>query len=205
MLINGVMALTRANAHAILDRVSPPVLLTGCVAVAGVGLLGLSFAQGLVQTVVAALVFAIGISVVWPTMMGFVAERAPRTGALGLGLMAAVGSLAVGVVTTPLLGRVADSHLLDAIPPAAVRAVAADAQGQAGPLKAPPVRSWKGAHRPRRHATSCAAPRRVRQGRASPRPPGRCSMPARTARACCPSAIWCRSPRWSACCSGRSH
>ncbi|ABQ67999.1 major facilitator superfamily MFS_1 [Rhizorhabdus wittichii RW1] len=135
VLINGVMALTRANAHAILDRVSPPVLLTGCVAVAGVGLLGLSFAQGLAQTVAAALVFAIGISVVWPTMMGFVAERAPRTGALGLGLMAAVGSLAVGVVTTPLLGRVADAHLLDAIPPAAVRAVAADAQERTGPLQ----------------------------------------------------------------------
>lgn len=135
VLINGVMALARANAHAILDRVSPPVLLTVCVAIAGLGLLGLSYAEGLVQTILAALVFALGISVVWPTMMGFVAERAPATGALGLGLMAAVGSLAVGVVTTPMLGRIADSHLLEAVPPAAIHSVAVDARAQPGPLQ----------------------------------------------------------------------
>jgi len=110
VLINGVMAVMRANAHGILARVSPPVLLmVGC-GTAGLGLLGLSYSTGVAETVAAALVFAVGIAVVWPTMMGFVAERAPKTGALGLGLMAAAGSLAVGVVTTPLLGEVADSH-----------------------------------------------------------------------------------------------
>ena len=110
VLINGVMAVMRANAHAILARVSPPVLLmVGC-GTAGLGLLGLSYSAGVAETVAAALVFAVGIAVVWPTMMGFVAERTPKTGALGLGLMAAAGSLAVGVVTTPLLGEVADSH-----------------------------------------------------------------------------------------------
>jgi len=115
VLINGVMAITRANAHAILKRVSPPVLLMTCTGVAGLGLLALSFASGLWPTVIAALVFAIGISVVWPTMMGFVSERAPRTGALGLGLMAAAGSLAVGLITTPLLGQIADDHLPSAV------------------------------------------------------------------------------------------
>jgi MFS family permease len=110
VLINGVMAVMRANAHGILARVSPPVLLmVGC-GTAGLGLLGLSYSAGVAEIVAAALVFAVGIAVVWPTMMGFVAERAPKTGALGLGLMAAAGSLAVGVVTTPLLGEVADSH-----------------------------------------------------------------------------------------------
>jgi MFS family permease len=111
VLINGVMGVMRANAHAILARVSPSVLLmVGC-GLAGLGLLALSYSAGVAQTVAAALVFAVGIAVVWPTMMGFVAERAPKTGALGLGLMAAAGSLAVGVVTTPLLGEVADAHL----------------------------------------------------------------------------------------------
>jgi len=129
VMINGVMAVARANAHGVLDRVSPPVLLMGCTGIAGVGLLWLSFASGIVATVAAALVFAIGISLVWPTMMGFVAERAPRTGALGLGLMAAAGSLAVGVVTTPLLGRIADRHLVDAVPVAELRALQADAPG----------------------------------------------------------------------------
>jgi hypothetical protein len=118
------MAITRANAHAILARVSPPVVLMVCTAVAGLGLLGLSFSTTIFATVASALVFAIGISIVWPTMMGFVAERTPRTGALGLGLMAAAGSLAVGIVTTPLLGQIADKHLPDTLSPPAVVALA---------------------------------------------------------------------------------
>jgi MFS family permease len=126
VLINGVMALTRANAHAIFNRASPPVLLMICTATAGLGLLWLSFASGLVQTVAASLVFAIGISIVWPTMMGFVSERAPHTGALGLGMMAAAGSIAVGVITTPLLGEIADAHLPAAVPAAQIHALAAN-------------------------------------------------------------------------------
>jgi len=100
------------------------VVLMVCTGVAGLGLLGLSFSTTTVATVASALVFAIGISIVWPTMMGFVAERTPRTGALGLGLMAAAGSLAVGIVTTPLLGQIADKHLPDTLPRAEVSALA---------------------------------------------------------------------------------
>lgn len=135
VLINGVMAIARANAHSLLARISPPLLLMGCTAIAGLGLLGLSFAEGAAQTVAAALVFAVGISVVWPTMMGFVSERAPRTGSLGLGLMAAAGSLAVGVITTPLLGEIADERLPQSVPPAAVRTLAADVVAVPGPLR----------------------------------------------------------------------
>jgi MFS family permease len=124
VMVNGVMAITRANAHAILARVSPPVVLMVSTGVAGLGLLGLSFATTPAQTVITALVFAIGIAIVWPTMMGFVAERTPKTGALGLGLMAAAGSLAVGIVTTPLLGEIADKHLPDALAKSSVVSVA---------------------------------------------------------------------------------
>jgi MFS family permease len=136
VLINGVMAVMRANAHGILARVSPPVLLMVSCAVAGLGLLGLSYSEGLVETIAAALIFAVGISVVWPTMMGFVAERAPKTGALGLGLMAAAGSLAVGVVATPLLGAIADNHLTDTLQRPAIVALANAAIAQPG---APPA------------------------------------------------------------------
>jgi len=124
VMINGVMAVTRANAHAILSRVSPPVVLMTSTLVVGLGLLSLSYSTTTVQTVISALVFAIGIAIVWPTMMGFVAERTPKTGALGLGLMAAAGSLAVGIVTTPLLGEIADQHLPDALAKGSVVAVA---------------------------------------------------------------------------------
>jgi len=130
VLINGVMAGMRANAHGILARVSPPVLLMTGTAVAGLGLLGLSFSSGLLETVAAALVFAVGIAVVWPTMMGFVAERTPKTGALGLGLMAAAGSLAVGVVATPLLGSIADNHFTETLSRPAIVQLANQALAQ---------------------------------------------------------------------------
>jgi len=132
VLINGVMAVMRANAHAILARVSPPVLLMLGTGTAGLGLLGLSYSSGVVETVAAALVFAVGIAVVWPTMMGFVAERTPKTGALGLGLMAAAGSLAVGVVATPLLGQLADNHLVDTLSRPAVVQLASASLAQPG-------------------------------------------------------------------------
>jgi MFS family permease len=137
VLINGVMAITRANAHAILARVSPPVVLMVGTGVAGLGLLALSFSGTTVATVASALVFAIGIAIVWPTMMGFVAERTPRTGALGLGLMAAAGSLAVGIVTTPLLGQIADKHLPDTLNPPAVTALAREVMASPAVKPAP--------------------------------------------------------------------
>ena len=132
VLINGVMAVMRANAHAILARVSPPVVLMVGTGTAGLGLLGLSYSAGVAETVAAALVFAVGIAVVWPTMMGFVAERTPKTGALGLGLMAAAGSLAVGVVTTPLLGEVADSHFTQTLDRPVIAQMAAGVLAQSG-------------------------------------------------------------------------
>lgn len=136
VLINGVMAVTRANAHAILARVSPPVVLMVSTGVAGLGLLGLSYAATPAMTVATALVFAIGIAIVWPTMMGFVAERTPKTGALGLGLMAAAGSLAVGLITTPMLGQIADRHLPDTLPRPAVTALATEVLAVTAPKPA---------------------------------------------------------------------
>src|SRR5437879_8743488 len=50
VMVNGVMAITRANAHAILARVSPPVVLMVSTGVAGLGLPGLSYAATPAQT-----------------------------------------------------------------------------------------------------------------------------------------------------------
>jgi len=50
----------------------------------------------------------VGVCYFWPTMLGFVSERIPRSGALGLGLMGTVGMATVGLVTAPWMGQVAD-------------------------------------------------------------------------------------------------
>ena len=47
------------------------------------------------MTFVAAAVFAIGITFFWPTMISFVAENIPESGALGLSVMGGLGMLSV--------------------------------------------------------------------------------------------------------------
>ena len=57
----------------------------------GIGLIALTFASGALAILVSATVFYVGVCYFWPTMLGFVSERIPRSGALGLGMMGAVG------------------------------------------------------------------------------------------------------------------
>jgi fucose permease len=108
--INGLMAAMRYRAGAIVHRLSPTGLLLGSAVVSGVGLLALSYSSGTAATFGAATVFAIGVCYFWPTMLGVVSERVPRSGALGLGLMGTVGMATVGLVTSPQMGRVADRY-----------------------------------------------------------------------------------------------
>lgn len=45
---------------------------------------------------IAALLFAIGVMYFWPTMLGFVGEYLPKTGALGMSLIGGVGMFSAG-------------------------------------------------------------------------------------------------------------
>jgi hypothetical protein len=69
----------------------------------------LSHAQGL-GIWGAALVFAVGVCYFWPTMLGFVAEYIPKSGALGLSLLGGVGMLATGIFQ-PVIGKWYDENL----------------------------------------------------------------------------------------------
>lgn len=105
--INGLMALGRQFAGPIVHRLSPTGTLLFSAVFSGAGLLALSFATGKFATFAAATVFAIGVCYFWPTMLGFVAERCPKTGALGLALMGGAGMLSVAFVL-PAMGHVYD-------------------------------------------------------------------------------------------------
>lgn len=106
--INGLMAVLRYKAGFAVERLSPTGVLFGSAVISFVGLLWLSWAETITIAFASATVFAVGICYFWPTMLGFVSERIPRSGALGLGLMGAVGMATVGLVTTPWMGQVAD-------------------------------------------------------------------------------------------------
>ena len=90
---------------------------------------------------VAATVFAVGVCYFWPTMLGVVSERVPRSGALGLGLMGTVGMATVGLVTAPQMGRIADTFAHDRIPVAQAEALFQDAANVLGAMEGEDARA----------------------------------------------------------------
>lgn len=106
--VSGIMAVMRYKAGAVVHRLSPTGILLVSAVLSGAGLLWLSMGGSAVSIFAAATVFALGVCYFWPTMLGFVSERIPRSGALGLGLMGTVGMAVVGLVTSPWMGGIAD-------------------------------------------------------------------------------------------------
>ncbi len=114
--ISGLMAVLRYFAGPFVERYSPTGLLLFSSIASGVGLYMLSYSQSYVMIAIAATIFAVGISFFWPTMLGSVNERVPRSGALGMALMGGVGMVVVGAFTIPLMGDIADQYAAEQMP-----------------------------------------------------------------------------------------
>jgi MFS family permease len=113
VLINGIMAVGRSFAGPVVHRLNPNGMLIFSALFAGIGLLLLSQASGY-AAVGAAVVFAIGICFFWPTMLGFVSEYLPKTGALGLSLMGGAGMFSTSLII-PMMGKWFDENKAAAI------------------------------------------------------------------------------------------
>lgn len=113
VFINGIMTIGRANAGFILRKLSPPGLLLFSAIFSFIGLFWLGFAEGYI-TFIAAGIFAAGICFFWPTMIGFVSEKLPKTGPLGLSLMGGAGLMSTALVL-PWFGQLYD-HQLASLP-----------------------------------------------------------------------------------------
>ena len=108
--ISGLMAVLRMKASGpLLKWLSPTGILLASTILTGIGLYWLSYAETGAMAFAAGTVFALGICFIWPTMLGFVSERIPRSGALGLALMGGAGMGVVGLVAAPALGKIADT------------------------------------------------------------------------------------------------
>ncbi len=107
--ISGLMFGMRFFAGPIARKVSPIGLMLSCSALSGIGLFALSYAHDAVTAFAAATVFGIGVCCFWPTMLAITSEQFPRGGALLLGLMGAIGNMAVNR-TLPLMGRIYDQY-----------------------------------------------------------------------------------------------
>ena len=92
----GIMVIGRAFAGPVVKKFSPSGVLLISAILAAVGLYLLGHTTGN-MLFVGAIIFGIGVCYFWPTMLGFVAENLPKTGAVGLNLMGGAGMFAVSV------------------------------------------------------------------------------------------------------------
>ena len=106
-LITGIMALGRYFSATLVNTLNPVGLLLGSAIVASLGIYSMSWATG-GYVYVAAILFAFGVTYFWPTMLGFVAEKMPQTGALGLAVMGGIGMFGVSI-WNPIIGTWIDT------------------------------------------------------------------------------------------------
>ena len=110
----GVMAIGRGFAGSVVHRFSPQGVLLISAILAALGLYLLSHSTGNVLFV-GAIVFGMGVCYFWPTMLGFIAENLPQTGAVGLNFIGGAGMFAVSLYTI-LMGGYYDKLLAAKLP-----------------------------------------------------------------------------------------
>lgn len=90
------------------------ILFASCV-VATIGLTLVSGAVGAGAMMGAVLLYAIGKTFLWPTMLAVTADRFPRTGALAISIMGGIGMMSAGLIGTPGLGYFKDRFTAEAL------------------------------------------------------------------------------------------
>ncbi len=106
--VTGIMALARQFGGTLIHNMKSTVVLLTSAVLAFIGLLLLGYTTG-IMTLVAAAIFALGVAFFWPTMLGYVSENIPKSGALGLAIMGGIGFLG-GAIAQPILGNIFDSQ-----------------------------------------------------------------------------------------------
>src|SRR4249920_3286941 len=113
-LETGVMVVGRAFAGPVVKQFSPQGVLLMSTILATLGLYMLGHSTGS-MIFVGALVFGMGVCYFWPTMLGFVSENLPKTGAVGMNLMGGAGMLAVSLYTI-VMGKHYDALVASKLP-----------------------------------------------------------------------------------------
>jgi MFS family permease len=101
---SALMFALRFFAGPIVERLSPLGLLCVSGILGAIGLTLLSNAQAAWFCVLAATVYALGKTFLWPTMLAVASEQFPRGGAITIGAMGGVGMLSAGLLGGPGIG-----------------------------------------------------------------------------------------------------
>jgi MFS family permease len=113
-LTTGIMVIGRAFAEPVVKRLAPQGVLLFSAIFATAGLYMLSTFSGN-SIFLAAVIFGIGVCYFWPTMIGFIAENIPQSGALGLNLVGGAGMFAVSIYTI-FMGGFYDNLIVKHLP-----------------------------------------------------------------------------------------
>lgn len=106
-LVTGLMAVIRFFAGPIVEKFDQTGVLLGSAVLAAIGIYLFSTQTGS-MAYVAAIFFAMGVALFWPNMVGFIAEKVPLSGALGMSVIGGVGMFSTSIFQ-PIIGRWIDS------------------------------------------------------------------------------------------------
>ncbi|MCU0362212.1 MAG: MFS transporter [Bacteroidales bacterium] len=112
--ISGIMALARQFGGTLIHNLKSTVVLLTSAILAFAGCILMGYTSG-AMVFAAAGIFALGIAFFWPSMLGFVSENIPQSGALGLAIMGGIGFLG-GAIAQPALGAIFDAQTALSIP-----------------------------------------------------------------------------------------
>ena len=107
-MVSLIMAIGRYFAGPLVHALNPSGVLLFSAVFSALGIFLLSISSG-AMVYFAAIVFAVGVCYFWPTMVGFVSEYMPKTGALGLSVIGGFGMMGVGM-WQPVIGRWLDAE-----------------------------------------------------------------------------------------------
>jgi MFS family permease len=128
--ISGIMALSRQFGGSLIHNMKSTVVLLTSSILAFIGCILMGYTSG-AMVFASAGIFALGVAFFWPSMLGFVSENIPQSGALGLAIMGGIGFLG-GAIAQPVLGAIFDAQTIASIPAGqtveALKAAAAGSQ-----------------------------------------------------------------------------
>lgn len=106
-LTAGLMAVARYFGGDMVKRFDQTGVLLGSAILATIGIYLFSTQTG-AMAYVAAIIFALGIAYFWPNMIGLVATKVPKSGALGMSIIGAIGMFSSSIFQ-PIIGGWIDS------------------------------------------------------------------------------------------------
>lgn len=111
-LVTGLMAVARYFGGEAVHRLDQTGVLLGSAILATIGVFLFSTQTG-AMAYIAAVVYALGIAYFWPNMIGFIADKIPKSGALGMSIVGAVGMFSTSIFQ-PIIGRWIDQDRAEA-------------------------------------------------------------------------------------------